>query len=75
MEHPKAYLKPFGIMNMGMLIVLSLYAIIGFFGYWKYGDNAQGSITLNLPQDNMYVFLLYLVFLFVLNIYTIFYYI
>lgn len=53
MKCPKAYLKPFGIMNMGMLIVLSLYAIIGFFGYWKYGENAEGSVTLNIPQNDM----------------------
>lgn len=55
MATPKAYLKPFGIMNMGMAIVLGLYIILGFFGYWRYGDDAMGSITLNIPQEKMYV--------------------
>ncbi|TMW51461.1 hypothetical protein DOY81_003432, partial [Sarcophaga bullata] len=53
MATPKAYLKPFGIMNMGMTIVLSLYIILGFFGYWKYGDESLGSITLNIPQEEV----------------------
>lgn len=41
------------IINMSMSLIISLYAIIGFFGYWKYGDEvqSQGSITLNLPPD------------------------
>lgn len=53
MKTPKAYLKPFGIMNIGMTIVLSLYIILGFFGYWKYGDASKGSVTLNIPQEEM----------------------
>ncbi|XP_075162004.1 arcus [Haematobia irritans] len=51
MATPKAYLKPCGIMNVGMTIVLSLYIILGFFGYWRYGDEALGSVTLNIPQE------------------------
>ncbi|XP_037938181.1 proton-coupled amino acid transporter-like protein CG1139 [Teleopsis dalmanni] len=53
METPKAYLKPLGIMNLGMTIVLSIYVVLGFFGYWKYGDKALGSITLNIPQQEI----------------------
>ncbi|KAM7357065.1 arcus isoform 2-T2 [Cochliomyia hominivorax] len=53
MKTPKAYLKPFGIMNIGMTIVLSLYVILGFFGYWKYGDASKGSVTLNIPQEEI----------------------
>uniref|UniRef100_T1PB60 Transmembrane amino acid transporter protein n=1 Tax=Musca domestica TaxID=7370 RepID=T1PB60_MUSDO len=53
MAQPKAYLKPFGIMNMGMLIVLTLYITLGFFGYWRYGDDALGSVTLNIPQEKI----------------------
>ncbi|XP_023309199.2 proton-coupled amino acid transporter-like protein CG1139 [Lucilia cuprina] len=53
MKTPKAYLKPFGIMNIGMTVVLSLYIILGFFGYWKYGDDALGSVTLNIPQEEI----------------------
>ncbi|KAI8121392.1 Proton-coupled amino acid transporter-like protein [Lucilia cuprina] len=40
-------------MNIGMTVVLSLYIILGFFGYWKYGDDALGSVTLNIPQEEI----------------------
>jgi proton-coupled amino acid transporter len=33
-----------------MFIVGALYIAVGFFGYLKYGDNAVGSVTLNLPS-------------------------
>uniref|UniRef100_A0A1A9W7L0 Amino acid transporter transmembrane domain-containing protein n=1 Tax=Glossina brevipalpis TaxID=37001 RepID=A0A1A9W7L0_9MUSC len=50
METPKAFVRRCGTLNLGMLIVLGLYMIMGFFGYWKYGDTALGSVTLNLSQ-------------------------
>ncbi|KAJ0175508.1 hypothetical protein K1T71_008667 [Dendrolimus kikuchii] len=39
-----------GVLNTGMVIVAALYTAIGFFGYLKYGDKVEGSITLNLPK-------------------------
>lgn len=39
-----------GVLNTGMVIVAALYTAVGFFGYLKYGDSVQGSITLNLPN-------------------------
>lgn len=53
MEKPKSYIKPFGVLNIGMTIVLSLYILLGFFGYWEYGDDSLGSVTLNIPQKAM----------------------
>ncbi|EDW18292.2 proton-coupled amino acid transporter-like protein CG1139 [Drosophila mojavensis] len=53
MATPRSYVQPCGIMNWGMAIVLSLYIFLGFFGYWKYGDDALGSITLNIPQTEV----------------------
>ncbi|XP_026732940.1 proton-coupled amino acid transporter-like protein CG1139 [Trichoplusia ni] len=40
-----------GVLNTGMVIVACLYTAIGFFGYLKYGERVQGSITLNLPNS------------------------
>ena len=37
-----------------MTIVSCLYIAVGFFGYLKYGEAVTGSITLNLPVDEMY---------------------
>ncbi|KAK6636476.1 hypothetical protein RUM43_010137 [Polyplax serrata] len=43
-----------GVLNTGMVIVACLYTAMGFFGYLKYGDAvAIGSITLNLPQNEI----------------------
>lgn len=41
-----------GVLNLRMTIVTLLYAAIGFFGYLKFGNDAKGSITLNLPDDH-----------------------
>ncbi|GFS11987.1 proton-coupled amino acid transporter 2-like [Elysia marginata] len=40
-----------GVLNLGMAIVLALYTAVGFYGYLQFGDDAKGSITLNLPKD------------------------
>ncbi|XP_030373118.1 proton-coupled amino acid transporter-like protein CG1139 [Scaptodrosophila lebanonensis] len=53
MATPKAYVRGCGIMNWGMSIVLALYVVVGFFGYWRYGEESKGSITLNIPQTEI----------------------
>ena len=45
-----------GAINTSMIIVACLYIAVGFFGYLQYGDKVLGSITLNLPPDEMWVF-------------------
>ncbi|CAM2720141.1 unnamed protein product [Rotaria socialis] len=52
MKEPEAYSGWTGILNIGILLVTIMYFIIGFFGYIRYGSEARGSITLNLPKDN-----------------------
>jgi len=54
MKTPKSFGGYFGVLNIGMFIITILYAGMGFFGYIKYGENAKGSVTLNLPQEDMY---------------------
>ncbi|KAK7576698.1 hypothetical protein V9T40_012984 [Parthenolecanium corni] len=51
MKKPAQFGKLTGVLNMAMIPMTILYAIFGFFGYLKYGDDVQGSITLNLPQN------------------------
>lgn len=41
-----------GVLNTSMVIVTCLYIAVAFFGYLKYGEDVQGSITLNLPVDH-----------------------
>ena len=42
-----------GVLNTAMTMVACLYIAVGFFGYLKYGENVVGSITLNLPSDEL----------------------
>ena len=53
MKSPKDFRIVFGVLNIGMVIITVAYVIIGLFGYIKYGDKLFGSITLNLPADNL----------------------
>lgn len=53
MKKPEHFLGCPGVLNVAMTTVVLIYAIIGFFGYLKYGDLTEGSITFNLPVDEM----------------------
>jgi proton-coupled amino acid transporter len=50
MKTPKDFVRWDGVLNKSMIMVALLYITVGFFGYVKYGDAIQGSITLNLPN-------------------------
>ncbi|XP_075213913.1 proton-coupled amino acid transporter-like protein pathetic isoform X2 [Lycorma delicatula] len=50
MRNPHHFLGCHGVLNSAMVIVVTLFTSVGFFGYLKYGDSVSGSITLNLPQ-------------------------
>lgn len=51
MKTPRSFVKPCGVLNFSMSIIVTLYTAIGFFGYIRYGSNIKGSITLNLPNE------------------------
>ena len=42
-----------GVLNSAMTVVVCLYTAIGFFGYYKFGDDTDATITKNLPSDEM----------------------
>ena len=44
-----------GVLNTGMVFVACLYIAVGFYGYLVFGSAVgdQGSVTLNLPQDEL----------------------
>uniref|UniRef100_A0A1I7SGQ3 Aa_trans domain-containing protein n=1 Tax=Bursaphelenchus xylophilus TaxID=6326 RepID=A0A1I7SGQ3_BURXY len=54
LKRPASMIGPFGVLSVGMTIVTFVYAACGFFGYAVYGNNVQGSITLNLPNETAF---------------------
>lgn len=48
MKTPKSFVGKFGVLNRAMISIIILYVGMGLFGYLQYGDQAEGSITLNL---------------------------
>lgn len=53
MAKPQHFLGCPGVLNITMTVVVLLYMIMGFLGYVRYGDDAMGSITLNLPTGEI----------------------
>ena len=53
MENPEKFSKKFGVLNVGMVILASLFVSFGTIGYWKYGENVASTVTSNLPADQM----------------------
>jgi len=53
MKTPQHFIGCPSVLNIGMSIVVVLYSTVGLFGYLKYGSSTQGSITLNLPNDQL----------------------
>ena len=53
MKKPQHFLGCPGVLNSAMCVVVALYASIGFCGYLKYGGTTEGSVTFNLPADEM----------------------
>ncbi|XP_039286721.1 proton-coupled amino acid transporter-like protein CG1139 [Nilaparvata lugens] len=50
MKNPKHFDRPLGVLNLGLVIIVSIFLMMGFFSYLKYGDDIQASVTLNLPE-------------------------
>ncbi|GAB1603777.1 proton-coupled amino acid transporter 1-like isoform X1 [Argonauta hians] len=54
MRKPQDFPGWTGVLNLGMAIVVSLYASLGFYGYLCFGADIQPTITLNLPTNWWY---------------------
>lgn len=53
MTKPQQFLGCPGVLNIAMTAVVALYTFVGFSGYLNFGEEVRGSLTLNLPQDEM----------------------
>uniref|UniRef100_A0A915M601 Amino acid transporter transmembrane domain-containing protein n=1 Tax=Meloidogyne javanica TaxID=6303 RepID=A0A915M601_MELJA len=56
MKHPSEMLGPFGVLSTGMALTEIFDSAVGFLGYSKFGDEIQGSVTLNLPPTSLLTF-------------------
>uniref|UniRef100_T1PCX6 Transmembrane amino acid transporter protein n=1 Tax=Musca domestica TaxID=7370 RepID=T1PCX6_MUSDO len=53
MKTPKKFGGSCGVLNVSMILIVFLYVSMGLFGYLNYGDDIEGSITLNLPAKEV----------------------
>ncbi len=53
MKRPSKFVAPAGVLNVAMIPMTLLYAVFGLFGYLTYGAATKGSITLNLPDEEL----------------------
>lgn len=53
MKNPKSFSKLFGVLNVGMVIATGIFISFGAIGYWKYGEETEASLTLNLPSSEL----------------------
>ncbi|CCD61560.1 Amino acid transporter transmembrane domain-containing protein [Caenorhabditis elegans] len=56
MKKPEDMKGPFGVLSVGVGMVVVIYSFAGFFGFLTYGNDVQDSITLNLPNDHLGIF-------------------
>lgn len=53
MKRPDEFSMKFGVLNVGMVVLSVLFLSFGCIGYWKYGENVEQSLSLNLPINEM----------------------
>jgi len=53
MRYPKDMLGYNGVLNTSMTLVVALYVAMGFYGYLRYGETVDATITLNLPPEDI----------------------
>nr|XP_022916346.1 proton-coupled amino acid transporter-like protein CG1139 [Onthophagus taurus] len=50
MKNPQNFHK---IYNLGVGFIIILYLNLGFFSYWRWGDDLQSAVNLNFPQNEL----------------------
>lgn len=55
MKTPQNFVGAFGVLSQGMTMITFVYILLGFFGYWCFGNATEENITKNLPVNQMFV--------------------
>ncbi|XP_017487809.1 PREDICTED: proton-coupled amino acid transporter 4-like [Rhagoletis zephyria] len=53
MRNPENFTRVFGVLNITMVIVTALFIFTGSIGYLRWGEEVEGSITLNLNPNEI----------------------
>ncbi|XP_066591707.1 proton-coupled amino acid transporter 1-like isoform X2 [Prorops nasuta] len=53
MKKPSNFNRTLGVLNVGMVVVGTMFVLMGFLAYLKYGDEVMGSVTLNLLSNQV----------------------
>ncbi|ALC49172.1 CG4991, partial [Drosophila busckii] len=53
MKEPEKFSSRFGVLNITMLFITALFIFTGFVSYLRWGDQVEGSITLNLNVEEV----------------------
>ncbi|KAF5271070.1 hypothetical protein FQR65_LT00489 [Abscondita terminalis] len=53
MKNPKQFSRPLGVLNVGLTIVILFFCLMGIFTYLHFGNAVLGSVSLNLPKDEI----------------------
>lgn len=48
MKTPRSFGGTFGVLNIGMVSIITLYIGMGLLGYLAYGSESLGSVTFNI---------------------------
>lgn len=51
MRKPSDFLGCPSVLNISMVLIWILYNVVGALGYIRFGDDIEGSVTLNLSHD------------------------
>ncbi|CAL8093291.1 unnamed protein product [Calicophoron daubneyi] len=54
MIRPREFSHPFGVLNVGMIVIVCLNLSLAFFGFLAFGEDAEGSVTLNIPDEKWF---------------------
>lgn len=52
MKKPEAFNSRFGVLNVTIVGITTIFVITGFISYLRWGEDVQGSITLNLDPNH-----------------------
>ncbi|KAJ8670665.1 hypothetical protein QAD02_001924 [Eretmocerus hayati] len=53
MKKPKKFMSTFGVLHLGMALNIVLYVGMGLFGYLRFGKHVSGTITADLPHEEL----------------------